>query len=217
MKRTAAALAIALAVPVVSLSAFADKAPDAAQKKASAADAGDRHDPDNVTGISLYMETVVKGNERYAAKDFTAAIDLYKKAIVLAPRNPLAHYLLGEAYLATNNLPEAEAASHQAAEVSDSKNAAAAVLRSHVLFAVADCFERAKKWTEAKAAWQAYNEHAAKLPDAGAFPASGAARVSAIDKMLEREKVYAAVRERIAAEKDGGAKAAHGDAGAQKK
>lgn len=203
MKRTAAALALALAVPLVSLAsltAFADKAP---AKKAGAADAGERHDPDNVTGISAYVETTLEGNERYAAKDFTGAIDRYKKAIVLAPKNPLAHYLLGEAYLATGNLPEAEAALHQASETSDSRNPA---LRSHVLFAVADCFERAKKWPEAKAAWQAYNEHAAKVPDAGAFPASGAARIQAIDKLLEREKVYAAVRERIAAEKDGGAK-----------
>lgn len=210
MKRTAAALAIALAVPAISLTAFADKA---ASPKAAAADAGDRHDPDNVTGISVYMETLVKGNEKYAAKDFSAAIDLYKKAIVLSPKNPLGHYLLGEAYLAANNLPEADAALHQAAEVSDSKNAG---LRSHVLFAVADCFERQKKWPEAKIAWQAYNEHAAKLADAGAFPASGAARVQAIEKVLEREKAYIAVRERIAAEKDGGAKSS-ADAAAPKK
>lgn len=193
MKRTAAALALALAVPVVSLSAFAEKPAPKAQ---------DRHDPENVTGLSVFMEMLLKGNEKYAAKDFPAAIDLYKKAIALSPKHPVGHYLLGEAYLATNNLGEAEAAFKQGVELADAKNVA---VRSHVLFALADCFEREKKWPEAKAAWQAYAEHAAKYADAGTFPSTGAARIQVIDKLLEREKVYAAVRERIAAEKDGGA------------
>jgi len=205
MKRAIFALLIALAVPTAALSAPAEKK----QEKQDA-----KHDPENVYALSEYMETVVKGADFYKKGDHTAAIDSFKKAISLSPKNPLGHLLLGEAYLAKNNLPEAEAAflAAQEASTSDPKGH---VLRSHVLFAVADVYERQKKWNEAKAAWQAYLEQASKLSaDSGAHPSSGIARKEQVEKVIEREKVYAVVRERIAAEKDGGAKA---DAAAAKK
>jgi tetratricopeptide (TPR) repeat protein len=210
MKRAVFALLIVLAVPAVALSAPNDKKPE--PKKT------DSFDPENVTAISQYMDTIAKGAEKYKKGEHPAAVDLFKKAIPLAPKNPLAHLLLGETYLATNNLPEAEAAFLAAQEASTTLDAKNQMLRSHVLFAVADVYEREKKWNEAKAAWQAYNEHAAKLAgpgaDGGAYPATGAARKDVVDKVLEREKVYAAVRERIAADKDGGVKS---DAAAPKK
>src|SRR5437764_1288701 len=84
------------------------------------ADGGDgRYDPENLTAISQHMETIVKGNERFLAKDVNGAIDLYKKAIQLNPRHPLGPYLLGEAYLAQDNLAEAEASFRQAADLND--------------------------------------------------------------------------------------------------
>lgn len=190
----------------------------AGQKKAAAPakaqqDGGERYDPDNITAISQFMETVGKGNARYEAKDYTGAVDIYKKAIQLNPRHPLGSYLLGEAYLATHNLPEAEAAFKAAEELNDPKQP---LVRSHVLFAVADVYERQKKWEQARAAWQAYAEHAAKLgsDDAGprAHPQSGAARIKAVDDWLKLDKQYELVRQRIAAERaDAGAGAA--DAG----
>jgi tetratricopeptide (TPR) repeat protein len=202
MKRAAFALLIALAVPAVAFSAPNDKKADEKDKKA----ADDKHDPENITAISQYMDAIAKGAEKYKKADYPAAVDLFKKAIPLAPKNPLAHLLLGETYLATNNLPEAEAAFLAAQEASTTLDAKNQMLRSHVLFAVADVYEREKKWPEAKTAWQAYNDHAGKLgPDAGAYPATGAARKDVVDKVVEREKVYAAVRERIAAEKAGDA------------
>lgn len=206
MKRAMFALLIFLSVPGlvgVALSAPNDK--KAEEKRA------DNYDPENITAISQYMDTVAKGAEKYKKADYPSAIDLFKKAIPLSPKNPLAHLLLGETYLASKNLPEAEAAFLAAQEASTSLDAKRQTLRSHVLFAVADVYERQKKWPEAKTAWQAYTDHAAKLgPDSGAHPASGTARKEVLDKVLEREKVYAAVRERIAAEKDGGAKASAG-------
>lgn len=206
MKRAVFALLIVLSVPAVALSAPNDK--KAEEKKA------DSFDPENITAISQYMDACAKGAEKYKKADYPAAIDLFKKAIPLAPKNPLAHLLLGETYLASKNLAEAEAAFLAAQEASTSLDAKHQTLRSHVLFAVADVYEREKKWPEAKAAWQAYNEHAAKLgADSGAHPASGIARKDVVEKVVEREKIYAAVRERIAAEKDGGAK----DAGSPKK
>lgn len=204
MKRAMFALLIVLSVPAVALSAPQEKPADKKQD--------DRHDPENIIAISQYMESVAKGADYYKKGDHNAAIDSFKKAIPLAPKNPLAHLLLGEAFLAKNNLPEAEAAFLAAQEASASSDAKGQVLRSHVLFAVADVYERQKKWNEAKAAWQVYIDHAAKLsPDSGAHPASGTARKEAVEKVLEREKAYAAVRERIAAEKT------KSDAGSSKK
>jgi tetratricopeptide (TPR) repeat protein len=192
----------ALAVPAIALSPLAafgqPKAPKAAEKS-------DKYDPENVTAISQYMETIVLGTSLFVAKDYTAAIDTFKKAAQLSPKHPLAHYLLAEAYLQANNVGEAEAAITSAAEGSDPKKAPA--LRSRVLFLVADIQERQKKWEQAKVAWQAYADHAAKFADAG-FPQTGAERLNAIQKVLDKEKAYVAVRERIAA--------SQGDAGKKK-
>ena len=179
-----------------------------ARKPKGPPDGGDKHDPENITSLSQFMELVAKGNERYAAKDYPGAIELYKKAIALNPRNPLGPYLLGEGHLATSNLSEAEAAFKAAAEINDAKTPP--VVRSHVLFAVADCYEREKKWDQARPAWQAYSEHAAKLgPDGGGHPQSGSARLKAIDDWMKLDKQYEIVRQRIAADKpDGGSDAA---------
>jgi tetratricopeptide (TPR) repeat protein len=200
-------LLLAVVVPataLVPLVASGEPKPKSAKPAAKEADKGDKgektdkYDPENITAISQYMETIAKGNERFVAKDHTTAIDTYKKAIQLSPRNPLAPLLLAEAYLATGNMGEAEAAIEQAYEA-DSKNA---VVRSHVLFLRADINERQKKWEQAKAAWQAYAEYASKMSgDAGAFPQTAAERIKAIQKVVELEKSYVAVRERIAAEK----------------
>jgi tetratricopeptide (TPR) repeat protein len=221
-RRRARTLAIAIAASAGSLllaltlapSDASGQKPDAgasSSKPKAAPDAGDRYDPENITAISQFMEMVGKGNEKYNAKDFTGAVDTFKKAIQLNPRHPLGSYLLGESYLALNNLGEAEAAFKAAEEVSDSK---LPLIRSHVLFAVADCYEREKKWDLARTAWQTYTEHAAKLgADGGAHPQSGAARLKAIDDYMKLDKQYEIVRQRIAAEKAAAADAGAADAG----
>ncbi len=209
---SALAIGLALAFGLASSDASGQKA-DAPAAKApakpapkSAADGGERNDPDNITAISEFMETAIKGMEKYAAKDFVGAVDIFKKAIQMSPRNALGPYLLGEAYLALNNLGEAEAAFKSAEELNDPKFP---LVRSHVLFSVADCFERQKKWEQARVAWQAYTEHASKLGvEAGAHPASGVARLKAVDDWLKLDKAYAVVRQRIADDKpDAGADA----------
>lgn len=182
----------AVAVPALALVPLAALGAPKAAKPAAA------YDPDNVVAIRRYMETIAKGNERFIAKEHAAAIDAYKKAIQLSPREPLAYLLLTEAYLVTGNMGEAEAAIQQAYEA-DAKDA---TLRGHVLLVRADVFERQKKWEQAKLAWQAFVEHASKLDaDAGAHPQTGVERLKAIEKVLDRDKAYASVRDRIAAEK----------------
>lgn len=184
--------------------ASGDAKPKAAAGKASAAPASSepRRDPDNITGLSMFMEGTLKGNAQYLAKDYQGAIDTYRQAMTLAPKNPLGPYLLGEAQLATNNLSEAEASFAQAESLSDNRNPQ---LRSHILFCVASTKELRKKLDEAKIAWQAYNEHASKFADAGGFPQSATARIQVIDDIVKLNKSYEIVRQRIAAEKvDGG-------------
>ena len=159
-------------------------------------------DSDNKTALSQYMATVIEGNVLYGKKDFTGAIDTFKRAVQLSPNNPLGQYLLGESYLATKNLGEAEAAFLAAEQLADSKNP---LLRAHVLFAVADVYEREKKPAQAETAWQAYVEHAQNYADAGANVDAGLERLHVVETLIERTETSAKVRERIANEQDAAA------------
>jgi len=165
-------------------------------------DASAGYDSNNRSHISQFMETVALGNTKYISRDFPAAIETYRKAIALQPTQPLGHYLLGEAQLATGNVTEAEASFVAADNVAD-KNPGVKV---KVLFCLADVKEREKKWDDAKAAWQRYNDYAQAHSDAGAMPASATARIQAIDEVIKQDKAYEAVRARIAFDKDAGTK-----------
>jgi tetratricopeptide (TPR) repeat protein len=203
--RRSLAILIALAAPAIGAVPIALAAGDSkadSKGAASASASGKRNDPKNQTAISKFMETCVAGNAQYAARDFQGAIATYREAIKLDPKNPLGHYLLGEAQLAANNLPEAEASWNQAALVSD---AADPRLRARVLFVVADVKERQKKWDEAKTAWANYNEWCGRFADAGVgFPASGASRVQALDTMTKLNAESDKVKQRIRETADGG-------------
>jgi tetratricopeptide (TPR) repeat protein len=189
MLRRAYLVATFLAIP---------SAPALAQDKpAKVEKAADRHDPDNVRGLSQYVEQINKGAAKYIAKDYNGALEVFRATIPLAPKNPLGHYVVAEVHIANGNLPEAEASLKQAEALTDDRNAG---LRAKVLFLGADIKERLKKWDEAKAAWQAYVEYAQKHADV-AFVTSGTSRIQAIDDMVKQEKAYEAVRQRIAAEK----------------
>ncbi len=154
------------------------------------------------TGASpKYREACVDGNTKYAARDFPGAVESYRKAIEMDPKNPLGHYFLGEAQLAAGNPAEAEAAWTRAALVATDKDAS---VTARVLFVLADLKERQKKWPEAKIAWQAYLDHAGKFPSAGAFPSSGQSRLQVIDTMMKQDQAYEVVRKRIEETKGGG-------------
>jgi tetratricopeptide (TPR) repeat protein len=188
---------VALAILVASAPAIAQEAPAKADKGAKPAAAVDRHDPDNIRGISQYVEQLLKGVGKYLARDFNGALEVFRAAIPLAPKNPLGHYMIAEAQIANGNLPEADATIKQAEALTDDRNPG---LRAKVLFVTADVKERLKRWDEAKAAWQTYLEYAQKHPNV-AFDKSGSSRLQAIDDMLKQDKAYEAVRQRIAEEK----------------
>lgn len=209
MRKRLVVLVLSLGVPatlLVPLAAEAER-PGGVSAKPSA-DAGTRRDPENVTATSEYVETLVKGNQKVDAKDLPAAVDLYKKAAQLKPKDALAPYLTGEAYLASAKLVEAEAAFKQADELSVG-DGRSPLLRAQVLFVLADVYERQKKWELAKTTWKAYAEHAAKMKDGGgAHPESAAARIKAIEEWLALDQKYEMVRQRIADERDAGKDAA---------
>jgi tetratricopeptide (TPR) repeat protein len=216
-----AAFVVALGVPfafVQVVSAAGDKAEKvdkpASKPAAAARDGGKRYDPDNTRAISQYMEQLTRANAKLVAKDVQGALEAYRAAIPLAPRNPLGHFYLGAAHLANNDLAEAQAAYEQAEGLSDDRNPN---LRGKILFALADLKERQKKFEEARAAWQVYTEYAQKHEDAGTHAQTGASRMQALDDVLKMAKQYQQVRERIAAEKDGGAAIPSPDAGPPKK
>lgn len=191
-------------VPVV---AFGDGDKPAKKKLPPATDV--KYDPENIVAISEFQETVTKGNQLYVQKDYAGATDLYKKAIQLAPKQPMGPYFLAEAYLAQGNFGEADAAIASAVDLApkDAKPSSLAV-RARVLFLRADVYERQKKWDQAKTAWQAYVDVASRVTgDAGAYPESGHERIRALQKVIDLEKHYAPVRERIAAEKADAGKA----------
>ncbi len=191
--RSASSL-LALLVPAVVLAsvlAWGDGARGGSQSKGEASSATLRD----------YASACAQGNAKYAARDFAGAIELYRKAIDLAPHRSLAPYLLGEAEVAAGSLSEAEATwSHAVLETSEKEPA----LRARLLFVTADLKEREKKWDEAKAAWQAYLDWVGRFPDGGGFPASAQSRLQVIDTMLKQDKMYEIVRQRIAATQDGG-------------
>ncbi|MEO6419251.1 MAG: tetratricopeptide repeat protein [Polyangiaceae bacterium] len=154
------------------------------------------HDPSNIVGISEAMEAIVDGDVKYVAKDFAGAMESYKKATKLQPKNPLGHFRVGQVHLQSGNFEGAETAWTQADSVAD----ALPQTKAKVLYALADLRERMKKWDDAKTAWQRYGEYVAKHPDSG-FGPTAAARALAIDDMVKQDKAYVVVRERIAAEK----------------
>ena len=170
--------------------------PSAALAASPPAAASAGHDPNNVIGISETMEAVVDGDVKYVAKDFAGAMEAYKKAVKLQPKNPLGHWRIGSVHLQAGNLAEAEAAWIQADSMAD----AVPQIKGKVLFALADLRERMKKWDDAKAAWQRYGEFVAKHPEVG-FGPTAAARTLALEDMTKQDKAYDIVRERIAAEK----------------
>lgn len=185
-------------------------------KKGAAGDGGaeKKYDPLNQTALSQFMETCLQGNARYTSRDLPGAIELYRRAITLAPKQALAHYLLGEALLASGSPAEAEAAWKTAEENTDERNPN---LRGRVLFVLADLKERQKKWDDAKASWQVYGDFASKHADAGTSSQTAISRTQAIDDMLRQDKLYEIVRQRIAAERDAGAEPGASDGGAAKK
>jgi tetratricopeptide (TPR) repeat protein len=161
----------------------------------------DKKDAKSSSRTTPLMVAVADGNAKFGAKDFLGALEAYKKAVSIAPNDPLGNYLVAEAQLAQGNIADAQAALAAAEKVGDKRPD----VMGKVLFLQADSKEREKKWADAKTAWGRYNEWASKH-DASAVPQTATARIQAIDDYAKLDAAYEEVRKRIAAEKtaDGG-------------
>jgi hypothetical protein len=152
------------------------------------------------TGRAAFIDAINQGSVKYVAKDIPVAIDFFRKATQLEPQNPLGYYLLGEAFLGSGSLPDAEAAWLQGEQVASSGPPS---VQAKLLFVLADLRERQGRWADSKVAWKRYADFAAQNGDAGVFPESAARRIRDTEAMQKQNKDYAIVRKRIRDE-DGG-------------
>ena len=165
----------------------------AAPRPAPAGKAGEiRRDPAGQTGISPYMEQIVKGQASFVARDIPGAVTAFQDAIKLDPSLMLGFYRLGEAMLESGKPEEADSAWTTAVG-----KKGGAELHAKVLFCLADLRERQKNWQGAKDAWTAYTSFVTSNPKATGFLETATERQKRIDQHLKDEQDYAPVRERI--------------------
>lgn len=188
-----------------------DDAPAAADKD------GVRRDPNGVTGISPFMEKIVKAEKLIVARDFAGAIAAFRDAITEDAKNPYGHFMLGEAQVIKGDLAEAEASWKTALANVGTDDA----LRAKIMFGMADLRERQGKWDEAKTAWAEYGRFVSDHPKSKGYPATAGDRQAKIDVHNDLATKYAEVKTRIAARekelKDKQAKDAQKDADANDK
>jgi tetratricopeptide (TPR) repeat protein len=151
-----------------------------------------RKDPEGKSGISPYMEAIVKGEKQFVGGDASAAIASFQEATKLDAEKMLAFYRLGEAQIAAGKLEDADA-SFQAALGKKGNDD----LHAKVLFVIADLRERQGKWQAAKDAWSAYSAYLQNNPRARGYPASAVDRQKMADRRMKDEVDYGKVKERI--------------------
>lgn len=151
-----------------------------------------KKDPENKRGISPYMETIVKGQAAYVARDIPGAITAFQDAIKLDTEQMLGFYRLAEAQMESGKLDDAEATLQTAVSKRGPDD-----LKAKVLFLTAELRERQKRWQPAKDAWAAYSAFLAGNSKAHGFPATAVERTKQIDKRMKDEIDYGAVKQRI--------------------
>jgi len=199
---TAAAFAQTPGAPAPAATTPAATTPAATAKPATSAPAPapaaggkqPRRDPEGKAGISPYMESVVKGQNAFVARDFPGAVVAFQDAIKLDPQAMLGFYLLGEAQLEAGKPEEAEAAWTTGLSKKGSDD-----LNAKLLFLMADLRERQKNLQGAKDAWASYAAFLTSHPQAKGFPATAEDRQKRIDQRMKDEKDYGVVKERIKA------------------
>lgn len=183
-----------LVVGLLSLSAALVWSSADAQSKKPAVAAPKRFDANNQTAMSEAMVAVVEGAQKYVEKDVEGAINLFRKAIKLQPRNALAQYALGEALISQNKIQEAETALMAA----DDAASQTSQYKPRIVFMLASLKERTHKFDEAKELWRRYLD-LEKARDGGVHRESGVERMRLVDEWIKMEAAYVPVRQRIGA------------------
>src|SRR5438094_684679 len=104
--RTAAGLVIALCAATAIAAGSKDK---------------DKKDAKASPRTTPLMVAVADGNAKFGAKDFPGALEAYKKAVSIAPADPIGNYLVAEAQLAQGNIADAQTALAAAEKIGDKR------------------------------------------------------------------------------------------------
>jgi len=147
-----------------------------------------RRDPENKTGISPYMELVVKGEASFVARDVPGAITAFQDAIKLDAEKMLAFYRLE-----AGKLDDADKTWEAALSKKGPDD-----LKAKVMFVIADLRERQHRLQAAKDAWAGYAAFLQGNAKAHGFPATATERMKVIDRRMKDEIDYGKVKERIA-------------------
>ena len=153
-------------------------------------------DGDNTRpGADAYTQRVQAGIALLVVGDSGGATAAFRDAVGMDGNRPMAPYYLAAASRLSGNLEDALNGFRRAAELGQAEPR----WRGRALQGVAETLERMQgRLEDARTAWLEY----VRFADANSvvtFPQLGRARVSAIDALLEQERAYVDVRERIAA------------------
>ena len=141
-----------------------------------------------------YMVILAKGHDAYRLRDYDKALNLYREAADLAPKNAKPLYFIGCAHRALKNYEEAVGAFETAYLLSTGDD----WWKAMASFNIAMTYEAAGKLTEAKKSWQDFQKFASGKSALSILAATAEKRIDAIDKYIELDKKYEAVRDRIA-------------------
>ena len=141
-----------------------------------------------------YLVILVKGHNAFRLRDYEKALELYREAAELAPKNAKPLYFIGCAHRALKNYEEAVGSFETAYLLSVGDD----WWKGMASFNIAMTHEAAGKLTEAKKAWKDFTKFASGKSELATHAATADKRIDAIDKYLELDKKYEAVRDRIA-------------------
>jgi tetratricopeptide (TPR) repeat protein len=145
------------------------------------------------TAPSPHFAQVLKGHAAYQVRDLTTAIAAYEAAIAYNAAEPSAYYFLGQAQVAAGHLAEADETYQKGLRTS----AASEEWRTKLLFAVAELSERQGRFALAKKAWENLIQYSATHAFAKGVATMAATRIKVIDKHMDDEVKYGAVKQRI--------------------
>ncbi len=146
-------------------------------------------------GPSDFQAAMNDGHRAMVARDFGAANAAYQRAASLQADSAEPHLFMGFARRAQGQTAEAIEAFRTAARMAQAGDE---TTRAKALFNIAAALEATQNLDGARAAWQEYVSFADSHATITSYPASGRARVQAIDRVAELGRAYEDVRRRIA-------------------
>lgn len=148
----------------------------------------------STTSADEYTQRVQSGIQLLVSGDSSGAMTAFREAIGIDGNRPQAPYYLAAANRISGNLQDAVTGFERAADLAETEPR----WRGRALQGVAQTLERMDgRLEDARTAWQAY----VRFADSNAavtLPQMGRARIQAIDIMVEQERAYGSVRQRIA-------------------